>query len=203
MTLTPIRKFVERVTTEGSADFVAEPERIATFDNDGTLWVEHPIYTQFAFSLDRVRALAPEHPDWATTQPFKAVLDGDMKALAATGEKGAFEIIAATHAGMSTAEFETIVTDWIATAKHPRFQRPYTEGGDGTLRAFEVVGAAGVAPLQQYLLAPEPGRPRRSPGREPTGHGPPRPSGRTRPCNRSMKPARIREGRESSRELVS
>lgn len=122
-----ILDFVARVTDEGGADFVAVPDRIATFDNDGTLWVEHPMYTQLVFALDRVKALAPEHPEWKTTQPFQAVLEGDMKALAASGEKGLVEIIAVTHAGMSTADFEGIVSDWIATAKHPRFDRLYTE----------------------------------------------------------------------------
>jgi phosphoserine phosphatase len=124
---TAIVAFVETVTSESSADFVPAPERIATFDNDGTLWVEHPIYTQLAFALDRVKALAPDHPEWTDTQPFKAVLEGDLEALAAAGEKGLTEIIAATHAGMSTADFETIVTDWIAQARHPRFDKPYTE----------------------------------------------------------------------------
>jgi hypothetical protein len=119
--------FVEKVTTAGAPGFVPEPERIAVFDNDGTLWVEHPIYTQFAFAFDRVKALAPQHPDWATTQPFKAVLEGDMKALAAGGEKGLMDIMAATHSGMTTAQFQTIVSDWIATARDPRFKRPYTE----------------------------------------------------------------------------
>ena len=121
-----ILDFVTRVTSEGGPDFVPVADRIATFDNDGTLWVEHPIYTQLAFALDQVKALAPQHPEWATTQPFQAVLEGDMKALAAAGDHGLLEIIAATHAGMSTAEFESIVTDWIATARHPKFDRPYT-----------------------------------------------------------------------------
>ncbi len=115
------------MTDEASEVFVPEPERIATFDNDGTLWVEHPIYTQLAFALDRVHALAPQHPEWKTTQPFKAVLEGDMQALAASGMHGLTEIIAVTHAGMSTADFEGIVTDWIATARHPKFDRPYTQ----------------------------------------------------------------------------
>jgi hypothetical protein len=119
--------FVGKVTRRGSPDFVPEPERIAVFDNDGTLWVEHPIYTQLAFALDRVKALAPQHPEWTTTQPFQAVLEGDMKTLAASGEKGLMEIIAATHAGMTTSQFQTIVTDWLATARDPRFKRPYTE----------------------------------------------------------------------------
>ena len=115
------------MTTDGTADFVPEADRIAVFDNDGTLWVEHPMYTQLAFALDRVKVLAPEHPEWNTTQPFQAVLEGDMKALAGSGEKGLMEIIAATHAGMSTADFTGIVSDWLATAEHPRFKRPYTE----------------------------------------------------------------------------
>jgi phosphoserine phosphatase len=122
-----ILDFVVAVTREGSADFVPPPERIATFDNDGTLWVEQPMYTQLAFALDRVAALAPQHPEWKDKQPFKAVLEGDMKALAEAGERGMLELIMATHAGMTTAEFEKIVSDWLATARHPRFQRPYTE----------------------------------------------------------------------------
>ncbi|UXN60176.1 HAD family hydrolase [Phyllobacterium zundukense] len=119
--------FVEKVTKEGSTDFVAEPERIAVFDNDGTLWVEHPMYTQLAFALDRVKAEAASHPEWKETQPFRAVLEGDMKTLAAAGEKGLLELIMATHAGMTSEEFQKIVTDWIATARDPRFKKPYTE----------------------------------------------------------------------------
>lgn len=119
--------FVERVTREGSADFVPEARRIATFDNDGTLWVEHPMYTQLVFALDRVKQVAPSHPDWKTKQPFKAALEGDMKALAESGEKGLVELIMATHAGMTVAEFEKIVSEWIASAKDRRFNRPYTE----------------------------------------------------------------------------
>ncbi|MFZ0257775.1 MAG: HAD family hydrolase [Gammaproteobacteria bacterium] len=119
--------FVEKVTTEGSAQFVPPAERIATFDNDGTLWPSHPMYTQLAFALDRVKALAPQHPEWKTKQPFKAVLDNDLEALGAAGEKGLVELIMASHAGMSTADFEKIVTDWFDKARHPRFKRPYTE----------------------------------------------------------------------------
>ncbi len=122
-----IVEFVEAVTTEGGADFVAPGDRVATFDNDGTLWVEHPMYTQLAFALDRVKAMAPDHPEWKTTQPFQAVLENDMETLGKAGEKGLMEIIAATHAGMSTDEFEKTVTDWVATAKHPKFDKPYTE----------------------------------------------------------------------------
>jgi len=119
--------FVEAVTTEGGADYVAPTDRIATFDNDGTLWPSHPMYTQLVFALDRVKELAPQNPDWKTKQPFKAVLDNDMKALSEAGEKGVVELVMATHAGMSTADFEKIVTDWFATAKHPRFDRLYTD----------------------------------------------------------------------------
>ncbi len=122
-----ILDFVAAVTREGSPDFVPAPQRIATFDNDGTLWVEQPMYTQLAFALDRVKALAPMHPEWANQQPFKAVLDGDMKALAAAGEHGLIELVMASHSGMTTEEFERIVKDWISTARHPRFKRPYTE----------------------------------------------------------------------------
>jgi len=122
-----IIEFVAKVTKEGSPDFVPPAQRIATFDNDGTLWVEHPMYTQLAFALDRVKALAPEHPQWKTTQPFKAVLENDLKALAAAGEKGLLELVMTTHAGMSTAEFEAVVKDWLAAARDPRFKRPYTE----------------------------------------------------------------------------
>jgi hypothetical protein len=124
---TAIMQFVERVTDEGSPDFVPEPERIATFDNDGCLWSEQPVYFQLLFAIDRVRALAPDHPEWASTQPFQAVVEGDMEALAAAGERGILELVMATHAGMTTAEFETIATDWIATARHPTTGKAYTE----------------------------------------------------------------------------
>jgi phosphoglycolate phosphatase-like HAD superfamily hydrolase len=118
--------FVGRVTKEG-ADYVPPEQRIATFDNDGILWAEQPIYFQLAFAIDRIRSLAPQHPEWQEMQPFKDVLEGDPKALEASGEKGMLEIIAATHAGMTTDEFSKIVDDWLATARHPRFNRPYTE----------------------------------------------------------------------------
>ena len=121
-----ILAFVRRVTTEGGADFVPIPARIATFDNDGTLWAEQPIYVQLAFALDRVKVLAAQHPDWTTKQPFKAVLEGDIKAVVASGERGLGEILAATHTGMTTDEFEAIVTSWIASARHPTSGRPYT-----------------------------------------------------------------------------
>src|SRR6266403_3810734 len=104
-----ILDFVARVTTQGGPFFVPVEQRIAPFDNDGTLWVEQPMYVQLAFALDRVKVMAPLHPEWKDKQPFKAVLDGDLKALAASGEKGLVEIIALTHAGMTTSEFEKIV----------------------------------------------------------------------------------------------
>jgi phosphoglycolate phosphatase-like HAD superfamily hydrolase len=119
--------FVEKVTKEGSPDFVPPNERIATFDNDGTLWAEQPMYFQFLFAMDRIKALAPQHPEWKTKEPFKSVLAGDLKGLLATGEKGFLQIIARTHAGMTTAEFEQTVRDWFKTARHPRFKRPYNE----------------------------------------------------------------------------
>jgi hypothetical protein len=122
-----IVEFVAKTTRPGGPDFVPPGQRIVTFDNDGTLWVEHPMYTQLAFALDRVEALAPQHPEWKTQQPFQAVLEGDPAALAAAGEKGLVELVMATHAGMSTAEFEAIVKDWFAKARDPRFERPYTE----------------------------------------------------------------------------
>jgi phosphoglycolate phosphatase-like HAD superfamily hydrolase len=122
-----IIEFINHVTQAGSPDFVAPEERIATFDNDGTLWSEQPAYFQLFFAMDRVKALAPEHPKWKTQQPFKAVLENDMKALAASGEKGLLELVMATHAGMTTTEFQQTVKDWLATVKHPRFKRPYTD----------------------------------------------------------------------------
>ncbi len=122
-----IVEFVGRVTKAGGAEFVPLAERIATFDNDGTLWSEQPIYVQGAFLLDRLKALVPQHLEWKETQPFKAALEGDMKTLAVSGEKGLVELAMATHAGMTTDEFEQIVNDWLRTARHPRFDRPYTE----------------------------------------------------------------------------
>jgi phosphoglycolate phosphatase-like HAD superfamily hydrolase len=119
--------FVGRVTAQGGANFVPVPERIAVFDNDGTLWTEQPFYFQLAFAFDQIKLMAPRHPEWKTTQPFKALLDKDIKALAAAGEKGLLEIVAVTHTGMTTDEFSKSVLDWTATARHPRFNRPYTE----------------------------------------------------------------------------
>jgi hypothetical protein len=126
-TKSSILDFVGRVTTQNGPYFVPPAERIATFDNDGTLWIEQPMYVQLAFVLDRVKTMAPMHPEWKDKQPFAAALDGDLKAVAASGEKGVAELVAVTHAGMTTAEFEKIVTDWLATARDRRFKRPYTE----------------------------------------------------------------------------
>jgi hypothetical protein len=118
---------VEQVTKAGSSDFVPPAKRIAVFDNDGTLWAEQPMYFQVLFALDRVKVLAPQHPEWKDTEPFASLLKGDVKGAMADGMKSVVEIIMATHAGMTTAEFETIVSDWIATARHPTTKRPYTE----------------------------------------------------------------------------
>jgi len=115
------------VTRDGGPDYVKPEDRIATFDYDGTLWAEQPIYFQIMFAMDRVRALAPKHPDWKTKQPFKAALDRDIKALAALEETGFLKIKAVTHTGITAEDFSKIVADWIATARHPRFNRLYTE----------------------------------------------------------------------------
>ncbi len=115
------------VTRKGSPDFVPPAKRIATFDNDGTLWVEHPMYVQMAFALDRGKAMAPLHPEWTDLQPFKAALEGDMKTLAESGEHGMMVLVMATHAGMTNEEFQKIVVDWFATARDARFERAYTE----------------------------------------------------------------------------
>ena len=119
--------FVERVTTQGGPDFVPVPERIATFDNDGTLWSEKPVPFQVMFAFDRVKALAPQHPEWKTKEPFASLLKGDMAGGVATGEKGVLEIMTATHTGMTTDEFSRSVQEWITTARHPKTGRLYTE----------------------------------------------------------------------------
>jgi phosphoserine phosphatase len=122
-----IVEFIGNVTRSGSPDFVPEPERIAVFDNDGTLWAEQPMYFQLFFAIDRVQALAPQHPEWKNKEPFASLLKGNVKAALAGGEKAAFEIVMATHTGITTAEFEKTVSDWIVTAKHPTTQRLYTD----------------------------------------------------------------------------
>ena len=122
-----ILDFVAAVTKDGGPDYVAPAERIATFDNDGTLWIEQPIYTQFAFAIDRVKATSNQHPEWKTQEPFASILKGDLKGLAASGEKGMVEIVAATHSGMTTTDFNKEVKEWLAIAKHPRFKVLYTD----------------------------------------------------------------------------
>ncbi len=120
-------QFVEDVTKAGSPDFVPPEERIAVFDNDGTLWSEQPLYVQAAFVLERVAELAPAHPEWKQQEPFAAVLRGDVEAALAGGEKALAELLLATHAGMTSTEFEALVLRWLASARHPRSGRPYTE----------------------------------------------------------------------------
>ncbi len=122
-----ITAFVQAVTDKSSADYVQPSERIAVFDNDGTLWSEQPAYFQLYFVIDRVKAMVAEHPEWKTQQPYQAVLEGDMKALAASGKKGLVELVMTTHAGMTTDEFAEIVKKWIQTAQHPTLHKPYTQ----------------------------------------------------------------------------
>ena len=122
-----IIRFVQETTRTGYPQFIPPEERIAVFDNDGTLWSEQPIYVQIAFTIDRIKILAPQNPQWKTQQPFKAVLENDIQAIKAGGQKSLFELIAATHAGMSTEAFQAIVSEWLKTARHPITNRPYTE----------------------------------------------------------------------------
>ncbi|NBC14268.1 MAG: haloacid dehalogenase-like hydrolase, partial [Gammaproteobacteria bacterium] len=122
-----IIELVAAVTEPDSPDFVPKAERVAVFDNDGTLWLEKPFYTQLAFVLERLRELADDHPDWRKEQPFKAALEGDKAALSEAGMEGLMQLLMATHAGLSSSEFAAVAADWIATARHPRFERPYTE----------------------------------------------------------------------------
>ncbi len=122
-----IINFVTNTTKEGSVDFIPVADRIACFDNDGTLWSEQPMYFQFAFALDQVKVMAPQHPEWKNKQPFKALLEGDLKTALAGGEKALLEIVMATHSGMTTEEFDKTVIDWMATAKHPKTGKHYNE----------------------------------------------------------------------------
>jgi phosphoglycolate phosphatase-like HAD superfamily hydrolase len=124
---TAILDFVADVTDEASADFVKPEERIAAFDNDGTLWAEKPIPVEFQFAIDRVKALAPEHPEWKTAEPFESLLAGDMKTFLAGGETSVVPILTASHSGMTPAAFEQIVKEWLATTKHPTKDRLYTD----------------------------------------------------------------------------
>ena len=122
-----IVEFVGKVTQEGGPHFVPPSERVATFDNDGTLWCEQPMYVQQVFMFDRLKVLMPQHPEWREKEPFKTVLSGDRKAIAAVGERGFIDLLMVTHAGNTPAEFDAIVLDWLSMTKHPRFHRPYTE----------------------------------------------------------------------------
>jgi phosphoglycolate phosphatase-like HAD superfamily hydrolase len=122
-----ITEFVRAVTDKSSSDYVQPNKRVAVFDNDGTLWSEQPAYFQLFFAMDRVRELAVDHPEWKTQQPFQAILEGDMKTLAALGEKGLIELVMVTHAGMSSDEFTDVVKNWLQTAKHPTLNKPYTQ----------------------------------------------------------------------------
>jgi len=122
-----ILDFVSKVTKKGSPDFVPPAERIATFDNDGTLWAEQPLYFQLIFAIDQVKAQAPEHPEWKEKEPYKSLLAGDMKGALAGGERSLMEIMVVGHSNMTTEEFERIVKNWLATAKHPNTGRLCTE----------------------------------------------------------------------------
>jgi phosphoserine phosphatase len=155
--------FVDRVTKEGGPDYVSPAERIAVFDNDGTLWCEEPIYVQSAFAMDRVKELAPQHPEWKDQPLFKAAIDGDYVAIANAHARGAIGLINATHSGMTTEEFNKIVRKWLGTAKNPRFHRPYTDliyqPMIEVLEYFRangfktyIVSAAGVEFMRQFAM---------------------------------------------------
>ncbi len=120
-------EFVRITTDKAGPKYVPPEQRIATFDNDGTLWCEQPLPVQLYFALDRVKALAPQHPEWKDKEPFASLLKGDLKTALAGGDRALLELVMATHAGMTTVEFEQIVKDWIATAKHPKYHKSYTE----------------------------------------------------------------------------
>lgn len=122
-----ITEFVKKTTSKRSPDFVPEAERIAVFDNDGTLWAEQPVYFQLSFALDRIKTLAPQHPEWKTTEPFASVLKNDLKGVMASGEAGLMKLIAASHANTTAEEFAKSVSDWLATAKHPKTGQPYNK----------------------------------------------------------------------------
>ena len=122
-----IVSFVERVTKEGSKDFVPPGQRIAVFDNDGTLWAEQPLYFQFLYAFDRVKELAPQHPEWKEKEPYASILKGDLKKALASGKKSLVQVLATTHAGITTEEFDRSVRNWLATARHPTTKRPYNE----------------------------------------------------------------------------
>ncbi|MFO7668748.1 MAG: HAD family hydrolase [Bacteroidales bacterium] len=127
LTKQAIMDFVQDVTNPDGDYFVEIPDRIAVFDNDGNLWSEQPNYFQFGFAMDRVKAMAADHPRWRTTQPFQSILENDLETFAGFGEHGILEVVMATHAGNTAEEFESIVKQWLSTARHPRFDRPYTD----------------------------------------------------------------------------
>ncbi|HEY3587631.1 MAG TPA: HAD family hydrolase [Myxococcaceae bacterium] len=122
-----ILRFVESVTREGAPTFAPPAERIAVFDNDGTLWAEQPIYFQLVYALDQVKALAPKHPEWKTQKPFSDLLEGNTRTALAAGEVGLAKLLAVSLAGMTTDAYAASVAEWTRTARHPRFQRPYTD----------------------------------------------------------------------------
>lgn len=122
-----ILAFVDDVSNVQSPYFVPAKDRVAVFDNDGNLWSEQPAYFQLFFAIDRVKELAPEHPEWSSTQPFQSILEDDLETFASYGEHGILEVVMATHAGMTTEAFEEVVADWLATARHPRYDRPFTD----------------------------------------------------------------------------
>ncbi len=144
-------EFVERVTKEGSPDFLPVAERIAVFDNDGTLWCEKPVPVQLFFALDRVKALAPQHPEWKDKEPFASLLKGDLKTAASGGEHSIMEFFMATHTGMTTVEFETIVKDWIATAKHPTTGKRFVEMTYQPM--LEVLGYLHANGFKNYIVS--------------------------------------------------
>ena len=146
-----VQAFVRAVTHPKSPDFVPPSARIAVFDNDGTLWCEHPSYVQFAFGVDRVKALAPEHPEWRTTQPFQAGPENDPKGIGAAGLKGVVDLMVSTHQGMTSEEFDRIARDWFASARHPRFNRPYTDLG--YLPMVEVLGYLRANGFKTYIVS--------------------------------------------------
>jgi phosphoglycolate phosphatase-like HAD superfamily hydrolase len=146
-----IVRFVETVTNPTGPEFVPPAERIAVFDNDGTLWGEQPLYFQLAFVLDRVKALAPQHPEWKTTEPFKSALAGDMAGLASSGKRGLMQLMAATHAGMTSEEFAALVDGWLATARHPRFGKRYDELTYAPMR--ELLGYLRANGFKTYIVS--------------------------------------------------
>jgi phosphoglycolate phosphatase-like HAD superfamily hydrolase len=146
-----ILDFVKRVTTDGGPEMVPPADRIAVFDNDGTLWSEQPAYFQGMFVFDRIKAMAPQHPEWRSEQPFKAALEGDLKTLAAGGMASLDKLLMTTHAGMTAEEFTAIAADWLKTARHPRFNRPYNELTFQPM--VELLGYLGQSGFRTYIVS--------------------------------------------------